>query len=132
MPAPTDSIPPEDPHLRSQVRAVALQVEGLTRLLLGLESACRELIGEVRADRQARAAEAVREAQPHPLSASAVALLQALAADPTARAWIGRAIAILIGAVAIWLLASVEIAPQSPVTGLFSIMDHYLSPGSKP
>ena len=132
MPTATDSIPPEDPHLRSQVRAVALQVEGLTRLLLGLESACRELIGEVRADRQARAAEVAREAQPHPLSASAVALLQALAADPTARAWIGRALALLLAAVAVWLLASVEISPQSPLTGLFSLADHYLSPGKSP
>ena len=51
----TDSIPPEDPSLRTQVRALAFQTEGLTRLLLGLESSNRELIGEIRADRQARA-----------------------------------------------------------------------------
>ena len=129
---PADSIPPEDPSLRSQVRALAFQVEGLTRLLLGLESACRELLGEVRADRQARAAESAREAQPHPLSASAVALLQALAADPEARLWIGRALGFLVAAVAVWLLASVEISPLSPLTGIFSLADHYLSPGKTP
>ena len=46
---PQDSIPPEDPSLRTQVRALSFQVEGLTRLLLGLESSNRELIGEIRA-----------------------------------------------------------------------------------
>lgn len=128
----TDSIPPEDPSLRLQIRALTLQVEGLTRLLLGLESACSTLIGEVRADRQQRAAEAAQAAQPGPLSASGAALLQALAADVDARAWIGRALAFLILAAGIWLLASVEISPQSPLTGIFSLADHYLSPGNKP
>ena len=124
--------PPEEPSLRSHLRALSLQVEGLTRLLLGLESACRELIGEVRADRQARAAEAAREAQPHPLSTASVGFLQSLGADPVARAWIGRAIASMIFALAVWLLASVEISATSPVTGLFSILDHHLPFGKTP
>lgn len=128
----TDSIPPEEPSLRTQVRAMGFQLEGLTRLLLGLESACRELIGEVRADRQARAAEAAQEAQPHAATAAAVSLFQSLSADPIARAWIGRAVALLLASVAVWLLASVEILPGSPLTGLFSILDHYLSPGGTP
>lgn len=128
----TDSIPPEDPSLRSQVGALSLQVEGLTRLLLGLESACRELIGEVRADRQARAAELARDAQPHPLSAAAVALLQALTADPVARSWVGRAVALLVVATAIAGLAHVDVAAASPLSELFSLADHYLSPGKSP
>ena len=51
----SDSIPPRRPSIRTQVRALAFQTEGLTRLLLGLEPSNRELIGEVRADRQTRA-----------------------------------------------------------------------------
>jgi hypothetical protein len=129
---PTESIPPEDPSLRSQVRALSLQVEGLTRLLLGLESACRELLGEVRADRQARAAELARDAQLSPLSAAAVALLQALAADPVARSWVGRALALLVVAVVIAGLAHVDVAAASPLSGIFSLADHYLSPGKAP
>lgn len=120
-----DSIPPEDPSLRTQVRALSFQVEGLTRLLLGLESSNRELIGEIRADRHARA-------QPHPLSSAVVGFLQSLGGDPVARAWIGRAVALLVASVAVWLLASVEISPGSPLTGIFSILDHYLSPGGTP
>ena len=129
---PSDSTPPEDPSLRLQIRALSLQVEGLTRLLLGLESSNRELIGEVRADRQQRAAENAREAQPHAATSAVVGFLQALGADPVARAWIGRAVAFLLAAFGIWLLAHVEISPQSPLTGLFSLADHYLTPGSKP
>lgn len=125
----SDSIPPDE---AIRLRALSLQVEGLTRLLLGLESACRELIGEVRADRQARAAFAAQAAQPSPLSSAAVAMLQGMAADAVARAWIGRALALLLVALAVWVLASVEISPASPLTGLFSIADHYLSPGKTP
>lgn len=124
--------PPEEPSLRSHLRALSLQVEGLTRLLLGLESACRELIGEVRADRQARAAEAAREAQPHPLSTASVGFLQSLGADPVARAWIGRAIFALVVVAGCRWLASVEISATSPLTGIFSLADHYLSPGRTP
>lgn len=130
MPTPTDSIPPDDLRtLRLRIEAIAIVVQALNALLLPLESAVRELIGEVRAERLARQAATTAAAQPHPLSA---ALAEALRTDPSARRLVGFGVAALGIGLGILALSGVSAEPGTATGAIIAVVDHHLPGGSRP
>jgi hypothetical protein len=122
-----DSIPPEDPSLRLRIEALTLAVQALGSLLLPLEGAVRELIGEVRAERVARLAATAQAAKPHPLS---VALAEALRTDPSARRLAGLGLLLLGAALGILALSGVSAEPGTATGAILAIVDHHLPGGS--
>ena len=125
--APTDSIPPEDASTRIRLEALTLTVQALVALLLPLEGAVRELLGEVRAERAARLAASAQAAQPHPLS---VALADALRTDPSARRLAGFGLLLLGAALGILALSGVSAEPGTAAGARISMVDHHLPGGS--
>jgi hypothetical protein len=124
---PTDSIPPEDSSTRIRLEALTLTVQALVALLLPLEGAVRELLGEVRAERAARLAASAQAAQPHPLSA---ALADALRTDPSARRLAGFGILILGASLGILALSGVSAEPGTATGAIIAVVDHHLPGGS--
>jgi hypothetical protein len=125
--APTDSIPPEDASTRIRLEALTLTVQALVALLLPLEGAVRELLGEVRAERAARLAASAQAAQPHPLS---VALADALRTDPSARRLAGFGLLLLGAALGILALSGVSAEPGTAAGAIIAVVDHHLPGGS--
>ena len=124
---PTDSIPPEDASTRIRLEALTLTVQALVALLLPLEGAVRELLGEVRAERAARLAASAQAAQPHPLS---VALADALRTDPSARRLAGFGLLLLGAALGILALSGVSAEPGTAAGAIIAVVDHHLPGGS--
>lgn len=125
---PLSSLPPDEYRsLRIRLEALTLAVQAMGALLLPLEGAVRELLGEVRADRQARAAEAAQAAQPSPLTS---ALAEAIRTDAGARRLVGFGLLLFFCALAILALSGVSAEPGTAAGAIIGVIDHHLPGGS--
>ena len=118
-----ESLPPE--HLEARLVALSLHLQALSQLLLPLEGAVREDLGENRALRAEIRAAKVEAARTHPLLSALGDFLSALGKNPEAIGWIGRGIAALLLAGAVVAISRVSAGPGTMGAGILAIVQHY-------
>lgn len=123
---------PDDRMVRLRLEALTLATQALSALLLPLEGANRELLGEVRAERQARQVASVAAAQPSALRAASAEAIRAIASDASARYWLGIGGGFLLVAIGILAISSVSAAPGTAAGAIIAVVDHHLPGGSRP